>query len=118
MKNKARKVTSIALVLVLVLASTALCFADGATTAIESGVKEGLQSIYKLLIAIALPIAAIALAVAGFNFFMGGERGADKARKIIIYTVIGVVVVFVAPLLIEAVQSWFGKMSDTSSVWQ
>lgn len=104
---------SITLALVLVLCMTVVMAADGTSGAIEDGVKAGLASVYGIIKAITIPVAAVSLAFCAFQIFTGGERGMEVAKKTALYTVIAVGIVYLAPVVVEQVGSWFANRSST-----
>ena len=85
-----------------------------ATDQIAQGVGTGLKSVYNVLKAVAIPVAVIAFALCAYKIFVEGEKGMEKAKKIAIYTVIGLAIVFLAPLVIKNVASWFSGLGTTS----
>ena len=114
--KKVRKALTLVLTLTLVFAM--MCVVAGASGAaasgIESGVKQGLGQIYRILTSIVVPVAVVCLAFAAYQVFTGGERGMESAKKIILYTVIGVGIVYLAPLIIQEVGGWFSTTSESS----
>lgn len=93
------------------------CTALAAPDSIEGKIATGMESIYKIITGIVVPIAIVALAFAAFQFFMGGEKGMEKAKKCALYTIIGIGVVYLAPFLVSTVAGWFTGGNDDSSVW-
>lgn len=79
---------------------------------IEQGVKTGMSKVYGIVTAIVVPIAVVCVAIAAFQFFMGGEKGMEKAKKIILYTLLGVAVAYLAPLIVNEVSTWFSSQGD------
>ena len=87
-----------------------------ATDAIATGIASGMQQFYSLIRMISIPVAAVAVGAAAFQIFTGGEKGMEKAKKIIIYTGIGIGVALLAPKLVEMIAGWFQGASRTSDV--
>ena len=85
-----------------------------ATDSIGAAVGSGMQSVYNVLKAVAIPVAVIAFAVCAYYIFVSGEKGMEKAKKIAIYTIIGIAIVFLAPLIIENVTGWFSGLGTNS----
>jgi len=85
---------------------------DGVTGTIEAGIANGMQDLYNLLKTIAIPIAVVCVVMCAFYIFTGGEKGMEKAKKIGLYTIIGIAVVFLGPILVTTVKSWFSSVSD------
>ncbi|MGM9554805.1 MAG: TrbC/VirB2 family protein [Faecousia sp.] len=84
----------------------------GTATTIEEGVKTGMGKVYGIITAVVVPIAVVCLGVGAFQFFFGGERGVEKAKKICLYTLGGVALVYLAPLIVTEVASWFSSNGD------
>ena len=84
--------------------------ADGG--AIESRIASGLGAIYKIITAIAVLCAVIAALFSVYNFFFGGEKGVEKARKILIYAGIGLAIVYLAPVAVKQISIWFSDSVD------
>lgn len=87
---------------------------EGAMSNVESGITTGLGQAWSLLKAIALPIAAIIAVICAFHIFVGGEKGMEKAKKIALYLIIGLAVVYLGPLLVETVAGWFSDAGANS----
>ena len=87
-------------------------FARIAITAIEGQIASGMGSVYGVLKTIAIPIAAVALGFAAYQIFAGGEKGMEKAKKTILYTAIGIAIVFLAPTIINQISGWFSNSGD------
>lgn len=107
------------LVVAILAAPFLTAFATGgdAGEAIQDGVKKGLGSVYTIITAIVVPVAAVCLAVCAFKIFTGGERGMQEAKMIAIYTVIGIAIVYLAPVIVEQVSSWFSSYSENTSIF-
>lgn len=73
---------------------------------IEDGVRKGLGEVYKIMSAIVIPIACLAFGFAAFKIFTGGEKGMQTAKMTILYTIIGLVIVYAAPVVIQQVSDW------------
>lgn len=86
---------------------------SGTATTIEQGVKTGMGKVYGIITAVVVPIAVICLGVGAFQFFFGGERGVEKAKKVALYTLGGVALVYLAPLIVTEVASWFSSNGDS-----
>ena len=66
-------------------------------------------SIINFAINLSVVIATIALIIAGFKYIlaMGDEEKTEKATKSLIFALVGLVVVFVAPLMVNYVTEFF-----------
>ena len=54
-----------------------------ATDAIATGIASGMQQFYSLIRMISIPVAAVAVGAAAFQIFTGGEKGMEKAKKLL-----------------------------------
>lgn len=88
----------------------------GAVGTATQEIKSGLGQIYNMITSIVLPIAAVALAVCGVKMLWGNQRSAEEAKGAAIKIVIALAIVYLAPVLIETVGSWFSS-SGTGSVF-
>ena len=89
-------------------------FADKNTgTAIQDGVSQGANSLWDILKAIVLPIAAVFFAWNAFKAIFGGEHGMEAAKKNMLTIVIVIALVFLAPIAVQQVGQWF----DSASEW-
>lgn len=109
-KRRLRSVLVMMMTIVLVFAMTmlpALAASPNAGDAIQGAVKSGLSEVYKVMTAIVVPIAVIAIGFAAFKIFTGGEKGMEQAKKIILVTIAGLVIVYLAPIVIKQLSGWF-----------
>jgi 4-amino-4-deoxy-L-arabinose transferase-like glycosyltransferase len=88
---------------------------DEAASSVVSGISTGLGSLYKVMTAVAIPIAAIVAAFCAFYILAGGDKGMEKAKKIGLYTAIALAIVYLAPLLVTMVQGWFETAGDSAT---
>jgi uncharacterized membrane protein YjjP (DUF1212 family) len=96
----------------LMLCLTVVYGAD-TSTAIESGIKGGMSSIYNLIKSIVTPIACVCLAWNVFKALFGGQRGMEEAKKNILTIIIVIALVMLAPVVIEAVAAWFPSQAGS-----
>lgn len=54
----------------------------------------------------------LALGFAAYQILAGGEKGMEKAKKTILYTAIGIAIVFLAPTIINQISGWFSNSGD------
>lgn len=80
--------------------------------AIISGISNGTQQIWNILVGVVAPIAAVALAICAIKIIWGGQRAAEEAKSTAIKIVIGIAIVLLAPSIVSAVRGWF-----TASTW-
>jgi 4-amino-4-deoxy-L-arabinose transferase-like glycosyltransferase len=101
--------------LITAFASNTTTSADEAANNVVSGISTGLGSLYKVMTAVAIPIAAIVAAFCAFYILAGGDKGMEKAKKIGLYTAIALAIVYLAPLLVTMVQGWFETAGDSAT---
>ena len=104
-------------VITVMLAMSVVCFAAG-DDAVTTAVKTGLGDVWGVVQVISVPVGVVALAICGYNFFFGGERGVEKGRKILIYTIIGLAVIWLAPVLMQTAQGWFQNANGSVNVFR
>lgn len=81
-------------------------------SSVASGIQGGLNSLWGLLKAVGIPVAAIAVVFAAFQIFTGGEKGMEKAKKTLLYTAVGVGILYLGPWLITTIAGWFTSAGD------
>ncbi len=109
--------------LLSVALSMSVVFATGAeegssgtsTDSVTTGIFSGLQNVYSIINTIALPIAGLMLAFCAFKIWMGGERGMETAKRVGVYTLIALALVYLAPVIVKAVGGWFGGKAGAQS---
>lgn len=69
-----------------------------------------LTKILQVLRSIAIPIAGVMLIVSGFQYLTsaGSEDKANKAKKTMLYTVIGLAIIILAKLIVDVVKDILG----------
>ena len=110
------KLRKIFVTLFVVLGNVIPVFAEGDSTGISEGIYSGLEQVYNILTAVILPIGVIALAVCAIKMIWGNERSAEAGKSALIRIVIALAPIFLAPLLIKTVASWFKGKSSFSDV--
>lgn len=106
------KLRKISLTLFVAAANVVPVFCEGDSTGISEGIYSGLEQVYNILTAVILPIGVIALAVCAIKMIWGNERSAEAGKSALIRIVIALALIFLAPLLVKTVASWFkGKSS-------
>jgi type IV secretory pathway VirB2 component (pilin) len=60
-------------------------------------------------ISVSVVLAVVALIVAGFKYIlaMGDEKKTEDATKSLIYAIVGLVIVFIAPLIVNFLTEFF-----------
>ena len=86
-------------------------FAAGESQSIISGITQGTEQIWRILIGVVAPIAAAALALQVIKIIWGGQRAAEEAKSAAIKIVIAIAVVLMAPAIVSAVRGWFTQAS-------
>lgn len=110
---RAKKLLTIAIVLALsicLLASTAFAGDED----IKEDITAGLGQVYTIITGIVIPVAAVCLGVSAYNVFTGGERGMETAKRLALYTLAGVAIVYLAPVVVLQVGSWFQGTSESA----
>ena len=108
----------ILVVMLAVMVVMALCigpaFASGGNGIddIEQGIKMGLKEVYKLLTVIVGPVAVVCLGFAAYQVFFNGSKGMEVAKKVVIYTVLGVAIAYLAPVIVNTFTGWFENSGD------
>lgn len=80
--------------------------------AIQQGVTEGMSQLYDIMLAILLPVAVVLFAWNAFKVFFGGEKGMESAKKNMLIIVAIVALVYLAPLVVTQIASWFNGQGD------
>ena len=86
-----------------------------ATNAVNDGFVAIMESIYRIIRTVSVPVGAVALAYCGFQVFTRGEQGMENAKRVGKYILIGVVVILLAEGLISLVQSWLNRYFVSSA---
>lgn len=81
------------------------------TNTIVDGVSKGFNSLWNILVGVAFPVAAIALAVCAIKMLWGGQKAAEEAKSTAIRIIVGICIVLMAPGIIATVKSWFTQSS-------
>lgn len=82
---------------------------------IASNINSGIYRLYDIATKVILSVALVAVIIIGFNILTGGDRGMDIARSRAIRVVLAVIIVYLAPLLIENLGGWVTSQSVVSS---
>ena len=95
-------------------ATTAKTTTSGVATGIENAFSQITEQIYNIMKAVIVPCCIVALAFAGFQFLMGGNQGAEKARKVVIGCACAIGFVVFAPMVVKAVAGIIKAGNDDS----
>ena len=82
---------------------------------IASNINSGIYGLYDIATKVVLSVALVAVIVIGFNILTGGDRGMDVARGRAVRVVLAVLIVYLAPLLIENLGGWVTAQSSVST---
>ena len=115
-KDSALKISVFVYTALLSTVPVAAAPGSGASSAITNGVKSGISQVYSIISAIVLPIAVLALAICAAKLIVGTPKAADEAKSFAIKIVIALALVYLAPLIIGEVSSWFNSYSDTYGI--
>lgn len=108
-----RRILSLMVALMLIIGCLSMtAFAAGGSGAVSGAgigdeIKGGLGEVYDIINTIALPLAALSFVYAALQFFFGGQQGVEKAKKTMIWTIIGIALVYLAPYLVTQIKGWF-----------
>lgn len=94
--------------------------------AVESAVTALSGSIYNIFTGVLLAVATVSFAWAAFKMFFGGEKGLEQAKATMLTVSIAIMIVYLAPLMIQQVRNWFSNSSlsflgvglGDASLWQ
>lgn len=114
-----KTVMSVIVVAMMIFSLAINAFAAGDDTAatIESGIKTGMEQIYKIITSVVIPVAVVVVAFCAFKIFTGGEKGMEQAKKTLLITVVAIAIVYLAPFLVTQVSGWF-KQNSTGNVFK
>lgn len=92
-------------------------WADSLSSTITAPIKAGLSEVYTLLTAIVLPIAVIVIAICAIKIIWGNQRSAEEGKSAIIRIVVALALVYLAPLLVSTISSWFQSYSTQGGIF-
>lgn len=84
---------------------------------IENGITKGLDSAYDIIKGVAGPIGAIAMVVCGAKMLWGNQKSAEDAKSAMIRIVIAMAIIFLGPIIIGSVSSWFKGKNISEINW-
>ena len=91
---------------IVMMGSATTAFCADTSASITDAVNNITNNIYKIARAVVVPISIVALAFAGFQFLIGGNQGAEKARKVVIGCVCAIGFVVFAPMVVKTVAGY------------
>lgn len=96
--------------------ATAYCVTlDDIDTKFETAVTKIANEIYIIARSIVCPLCIVALCIAAFQFIAGGNRGADKARSIVVACLIAIIIVALSPTIISTIATLVNNKSGSDS---
>lgn len=102
--NKRAEIMSLSMfALVVMMAQQLFVHASGLNTEdqnLVTSIYNGLAQVYGVLYKAVLPIAGVCVAGCALTIWLGGEKGIEKAKRILLFTVMGMVIVFIAPAIV------------------
>lgn len=112
--TKSRKYINSACIALYAMLLTAMpAFATTAAAGdITSGINNGLQNVFNIIKAIALPVGVIALGVCGVKILWGNQKSAEEGKSAMIRIVIAMAIIFLGPLLISEIVTWFRSSGE------
>lgn len=116
-RKYARIGVMVIMAMTIFLALSCTVFAAGESDTIAAGIAGGMDSLYKVLRMVAIPIAVVTAGFAAFQIFTGGEKGMEKAKKLLLYAAIGIGIVLLAPIIVKTVASWFSSVEHGVGVF-
>ncbi len=84
----------------------------GTASDIAAKIREGVGNAYGAMKSIGVVVAAVGVALAAFYLFTGGDKGMEKAKKTILYTVLGCGILFLAVPIVNFIAGLFSGASD------
>ena len=124
MNSRSKQLLTMALCCVLfasvfMLSTTAVAFcADDVSTGIENAFYKVTEEVYDIMKTVIVPCCIVALAFAGFQFLMGGNQGAEKARKVVIGCACAIGFVVFAPMVVKLVAGIIANSNDSENKWE
>lgn len=109
--NKTFRVSMMLFMFGIAMLRTALP-AFAATTDIINGIRDGMSEIYTIILYITIPVTVVFVAFAAFKAIWGGDKGMETAKATIVRLVIGLAIVYLAPLLVVTAAGWFDNSGD------
>jgi type IV secretory pathway VirB2 component (pilin) len=93
-------------------ATSALPFAVQVAHAslIDDTIKDSLRTIYGVVTGISAAAGCIAVAACAFIILLGGEKGLEQAKKTLIYTGVGIMIIYLAPTIVVLIRTAMGNI--------
>lgn len=84
----------------------------GTGDAIATKIKTAVGNAYGAMKTIGVVVAACGVALSAFYLFTGGDKGMEKAKKTLLYTVLGCGILFLAVPIVNFMSGLFSTSSD------
>ncbi len=84
----------------------------GSADDIASKIQDSVGEAYDAMKTVGVVVAAVGVALAAFYLFTGGDKGMEKAKKTILYTVLGCGILFLAVPIVNFCAGLFSGSSD------
>lgn len=102
-RKNIQRLMALAMILGLMAALAVCPFASS----IEEGISKGMESLYKLICSITMPIATVVFAWNGIKMFLGGQRNMEQAKMNLLICCVVIGLIWFAPTIINTVGGWF-----------
>ena len=84
----------------------------GTGSDIAAAIKTGVANAYGAMKTIGVVVAACGIALSAFYLFTGGDKGMEKAKKTLLYTVLGCGILFLAVPIVNFMSGLFSGSSS------
>lgn len=112
--NRMKTMITTALCLTAIFTTMAFAAGDmGEFKTVGEKISNGMANIFNLIRAVALPVGIVSLVACGIAYFFGGEKGMEAGKKWAMRIAVGLAIVGLAPVLINAVYSVFKSDAST-----
>ncbi len=84
----------------------------GSADAIAAAIKTSVAGAYGAMKTIGVVVAAVGVCLSAFFLFTGGDKGMEKAKKTLLYTVLGCGILFLAVPIVNFMSGLFSGQSS------
>lgn len=88
-----------------------------ATNSISKAVGQGMKKAYDLITSVILPIGALVFAFAATKLMVGGRKAMEEGQQRLLIILLVVAGVYLAPVIIQEIGSWFKGISGSTNIW-
>jgi len=85
---------------------------SGSADAIANAIKTSVAGAYGAMKTVGVVVAAVGVCLSAFFLFTGGDKGMEKAKKTLLYTVIGCGILFLAVPIVNFMSGLFSGQSS------